>query len=105
MEGQIDIQYDKTVDWLTARRKLKEDWPTALRGIQAKASLAKENNLADEACRAFLAKHADELDFFKVQELWELIEKSDDGKKRNLIGQYQVPEVKAWKQVVDLYKR
>lgn len=105
MEGQLDIQYDKTVEWLLSRRKLKEDWPTALRGIQAKASLAKENNLADEACRAFLAKHADELDFFKVQELWELIEKSDDGKKTNLFGQYQVPEVKAWKQVLDLYKR
>eukprot|EP00747_Dinoflagellata_sp_TGD_P194148 gnl/TRDRNA2_/TRDRNA2_61229_c0_seq1.p1 gnl/TRDRNA2_/TRDRNA2_61229_c0~~gnl/TRDRNA2_/TRDRNA2_61229_c0_seq1.p1 ORF type:complete len:537 (-),score=170.05 gnl/TRDRNA2_/TRDRNA2_61229_c0_seq1:39-1649(-) len=105
-DQQIDIQYDKAIEWLISRRKVKDDWASALRGAQAKVEVAKEQQLSDEAAKSYLAEHKnEEFDFFKIDELWKLLEKSDEGKKKNMLGQYTSPEVKVWKQAFDAYKR
>lgn len=104
----LDIQYDKVAEWLISRRKLKEDWAASLRGIQAKASLArKEQRIEDEDASAFLAKHAndDDFDFFRAEDLFGLLEKSKEGQKKNLIGGYSSPTLKAWKSILDAYRR
>lgn len=50
--SQIDIQYDKAIDWLVSRSKLKEDWHVVLKGLHAKASLANKTIMADDASMA-----------------------------------------------------
>lgn len=58
---QIGIQYDKVIEWLSARGKVPEDWRTTLKTIQAKTSLAKKDILADKA------SSVNDLDYFKIK--------------------------------------
>ncbi|CAI5733418.1 unnamed protein product [Hyaloperonospora brassicae] len=105
----IDIQYKRLLDALVDRRIVPTKWLEQHRLIRdAIAALYPELPLASDRLAEFCANQRsshETLTYFDCKLIFQCLEQSDDGAKKNFFGQYTSPVLKRWSVLLRQYEK
>merc|ERR550534_359094 len=102
---ELDVAYDKIIDWLCSRRKIPVEWPTILKGLHKKTQQALDDytDCTNPKIQKLLQEHPAPT-FQTAMEVYRHICESSEGEK-NLIGFHTRPRAKVWCALVQNYKK
>eukprot|EP00918_Siedleckia_nematoides_P104438 GHVU01227884.1.p1 GENE.GHVU01227884.1~~GHVU01227884.1.p1 ORF type:complete len:505 (-),score=62.24 GHVU01227884.1:170-1684(-) len=94
---ELDIQATKVCEWLASRRKIPDDWQQQLAGLRLKTSRALGSSVPEtEDLKGYLDKNRSMFSYAHVKDFLEMADKTEEGLKRDFLGNYSSPALKEW---------